>query len=408
MKPWARMGATALAVLALAGCVGADANAPAKPWVASADLSERNPGIAPERASREGGLWETLNKVEEGLRQSGELVRDPALNAYVGGVVCKLAGSHCGDIRVYVLDRADFNASMYPNGMMTVWTGTLLRVRDEAQLAAVLGHEIGHYLLRHSVKAMENRIEQTNVQTVGYILLGLAKAKTDQFQQWDESVAGAMAAFSRDNEREADDFGLRLLVENGYSAGAAADVWGNMIAESRAEGRGWMGNTVLASHPAAGERLVTMARMAADASSRGLTKDGKSGVERFRAAVLPHRGAFLRAELNRRRPERSLAIIDTLIADGANLGELLFFKGEILRQRGRDDDPALAMAAYQAAATASGAPPELYRALGLAQLKAGQNAAAAQSFDQFLTLRPDAPDRDMIRMAMEQAKGANP
>ena len=49
-----------------------------------------------------------------------------------------------------------FNASMAPNGMMQVWSGLLLRVDNEAQLAAVLGHEIGHYLARHSVERLRD------------------------------------------------------------------------------------------------------------------------------------------------------------------------------------------------------------------------------------------------------------
>ena len=47
-----------------------------------------------------------------------------------------------------------FNAMMAPNGMMLVWSGLLLRVENEAQLAAILGHELGHYLERHSVEQL--------------------------------------------------------------------------------------------------------------------------------------------------------------------------------------------------------------------------------------------------------------
>ena len=55
-------------------------------------------------------------------------------------------------IRVYAMRQPDFNASMAPNGMMIVHTGLLAHMRNEAQLAAVLGHESGHYLRRHSVQ----------------------------------------------------------------------------------------------------------------------------------------------------------------------------------------------------------------------------------------------------------------
>ena len=52
------------------------------------------------------------------------------------------------------MNRPAFNASIAANGYMEVWSGLLLRVDDEAQLAFVLGHEIGHYRERHSVALM--------------------------------------------------------------------------------------------------------------------------------------------------------------------------------------------------------------------------------------------------------------
>jgi predicted Zn-dependent protease len=69
-------------------------------------------------------------------------VRDPALNAYVRSVLCKVTDDYCRDVRVYIVDVPYFNASMAPNGAMMVWTGTLLRVRNEAQLALVLGPRV--------------------------------------------------------------------------------------------------------------------------------------------------------------------------------------------------------------------------------------------------------------------------
>ena len=58
--------------------------------------------------------------------------------------------------QVHLVRTPLFNASMAPNGMMQVWTGLLLRVDDEAQLAAVLGHEFGHYLARHSTERLRD------------------------------------------------------------------------------------------------------------------------------------------------------------------------------------------------------------------------------------------------------------
>ena len=59
---------------------------------------------------------------------------------------------YCRDLRLYLVDVPWFNASMAPNGVMILWTGSLLRIRDEAQLALVLGHEFGHYRERHTLQ----------------------------------------------------------------------------------------------------------------------------------------------------------------------------------------------------------------------------------------------------------------
>ncbi|MCM2356224.1 MAG: M48 family metalloprotease, partial [Arenimonas sp.] len=99
------------------------------------------PGQAAERGSVEDELRYAMDRAERDLREHPMRVRDDALEAYVRGVACRVAGDYCGELRVYVIEQPWFNASMAPNGMMVVWTGALLRCRDEAELAVVLGHE---------------------------------------------------------------------------------------------------------------------------------------------------------------------------------------------------------------------------------------------------------------------------
>ena len=108
--------------------------------------------VRPDLATDEGGLWAMMDREETRLRRSPFRMRDEALARYLQEVVCRLGGDHCPDMRVYAVRTPYFNASMAPNGMMQVWSGLLLRMDNEAQLAAVLGHEIGHFLQRHSVE----------------------------------------------------------------------------------------------------------------------------------------------------------------------------------------------------------------------------------------------------------------
>ena len=110
----------------------------------------------PDLASDEGGLWALMDRDETRLRRSPLLMADASLRDYLQGVVCRLGGEHCADVRVYPMRTPWFNASMAPNGMVQVWSGLLLRVDNEAQLAAVLAHELAHYLQRHSVERLRD------------------------------------------------------------------------------------------------------------------------------------------------------------------------------------------------------------------------------------------------------------
>lgn len=100
----------------------------------------------------ERGLWMEFDEAERALRDSKAVINDPALTTYLRGVVCRTVGAQrCDTARIYVVRDASFNASMAPNGMLIIHSGLLLRVRNEAELAAVLGHEFAHFELRHSL-----------------------------------------------------------------------------------------------------------------------------------------------------------------------------------------------------------------------------------------------------------------
>ena len=72
-------------------------------------------GERPVAGSTESDLWYGMDQGEKQLRQSPYLVRDQALNAYVHGVACKVAGEYCPHLRVYVVDIPVFNASIAAN-----------------------------------------------------------------------------------------------------------------------------------------------------------------------------------------------------------------------------------------------------------------------------------------------------
>ena len=213
------------------------------------DLPERLP--RPQLNTPEGGLWAMFDREEERLRQSPLLVREGPLPDYVHGVACRLAQNHCPDVRTYVLRTPYFNASMAPNGMMQVWTGLLLRCLNEAQLAAILGHEIGHYMLRHGLEQLKDTKSRyafatlISVIPVAGPLVALG------------TVAGGFA-YSRDHERAADRIGLELMAKAGYPPMEASKIWAHLLEELKAE-KDWSGDAskrsvLFATHPQEAER----------------------------------------------------------------------------------------------------------------------------------------------------------
>lgn len=353
------------------------------------------PGYRPPTASDEGGLWGLMDRVERDLKTSRFVVRDPPLNAYVRDVVCRLGKDHCPDLRIYIVRTAQFNASMAPNGMMQVWTGLLLRCVDEAQLAAILGHEMGHYLRRHSLEHYRDVRDKSSV--AAFLGLGLAAAGAG----WAGGVANAallasIFAFNRDQEREADKIGLDLMTRAGYAPIAASEVWEQLLAEIKAGTVERSQNVLFATHPEPEERLGTLRESAARMPGE------ERGIERYRAGLAGVREQIVRDELSLRQYGRSEVVFDRLLAQAPGDGLLWYGKGEVFRLRNEAGDLSRALEAYGRALETPAPPPEAHRSIVMVELKQGNKDRARAAYDAYLKARPDAPDAGALRMLLDQ------
>jgi predicted Zn-dependent protease len=351
------------------------------------------PDARPTPGSDESELWYAMDRAELSLRQSPYLVRDPALNAYARSVLCKVATDHCRDLRLYIVDVPYFNASMAPNGVMLLWTGSLLRIRNEAQLALVLGHEFGHYRERHSLQQW--RKLKRNSAFLG--MFGMAAAGTGVgMAGMAANLAGlaSMMKFSRDKEREADRIGFDRLAAQGYDPSAGVPLWDAMLREEAARRYG-KPIPVFSSHPQTRERRDDLA--AAAAARRGA--GGTRGEEAYLAATRPFLAHWLENELTRRMFDSSIQVISDLraTAPAADAALYDFYLGEAHRRRGKGDDATRAAALYARAVSQPGAPPAAWREHGLALRAAGQPAAAASALRRYLRLAPDADDAAFVR-----------
>ena len=109
------------------------------------------PGFKPTEQDEQ-GLWHEMDRVEEEIADSNLLITDPKITGYLRDLIGTVGGPAAKDFRIYLARIPDFNAMMFPTGFAVVFSGLLLRMRDEAQLAGVIGHESGHFL-RHMRRA---------------------------------------------------------------------------------------------------------------------------------------------------------------------------------------------------------------------------------------------------------------
>lgn len=354
--------------------------------------AQRAPGARPDISTDEGGLWDASDRAETEARNSGDYINDPALTEYVRQVTCKVAPTHCAELRLYLMQRPFFNAQMAPNGYGEVWSGLLLRASNEAELAFVLGHEATHFAENHSVENLRDLRARGNSMLIFSFALAAVGIPVEG------AALGLLAggfAFSRENEREADDLGFKALVAAGYDPGAAASIWQAQIDEALASDfervrREPARASVFNSHPIQAERHDTL-----KAAAEGLPA-GDTGAARYRAVIRPYLARWLRDDLRRRDFGQTLHLLDRLALGEEDLGTINFFRGEVYRLRRKDGDASLAGGAYLQAAAFPDAPPETWRELGESRRRAGNIEGARAAYQTYLEKAPTAEDAWLV------------
>jgi len=364
------------------------------------------PGFKPTDKDEE-GLWKEMERAEEEISGSNLLVQDPKLTGYLKDLIGKVGGPAAKDFRIYLARIPEFNAMMFPSGFAVVFTGLLLRMRNEAQLAGVIAHESGHFLRRHMIRSWRDQRRKSDIFAIGAMLAGVGGAGAgvylgDYVQLAQLGTLLSLFRYSREMEAEADAIGAKLIEQAGYQPIEMSNIWRQLIGEEQASARYRRkrrdrGYDLFATHPAPEDRMADLKADALDVTVPG--KAYETGRERYLATIGDYRQTLLDDQVKLNDPGASEYLIQTLALDGWN-GLLRFYEGEVWRLRNRHGDDVRAAQSYAAAVVYPDAPADAWRWHGISLMKSGRMAEAKAAFARYLTMKPDAPDAAWVRQMM--------
>jgi predicted Zn-dependent protease len=347
-------------------------------------------------------LWNRAREEQARLDSSGHLYHDSELTAYVNAMARKLVPEQVRSrevtIEIRILKNPLLNAFAYPNGVIYVHTGILAKMENEAQLAALLGHEMSHTIHRHAVENYRNVKNTTAV-------LATAQIAVLPFGVYGSlaSILGTLGAtaavtgYSRSHETEADVTGLRLMVAAGYDPREAPKLFEHLkrdLEEQKIEEPFFFG-----THPRLQERVDNYNRLL-ETTYPGVK--GVTGAAPFNAKISELLLANAGADIAMGRFTSGRKCLDKYISLNPACPKGHFHLGEFYRQRGEENDADRALEAYATAVRYDPAHAGAYKGIGLVYYKKNRREKARKAFETYLMLNPDAEDAAYIRHYLRQ------
>ena len=191
------------------------------------------------------------------LKKETPINHDPAINDQVqrvGKRVAAVAGKDLPDAKweFVVFESKEANAFCLPGGKVGVYTGILTVTKDDAGLATVIGHEVGHAVAHHGAERMSEAL----IMQGGGELVGLSLSTASPLTQQAAMLAygagtkmGRELPHSRSQESEADHIGLIYMARAGYDPKAAVEFWQRFAALNGQQGNASWLSQFLSTHP---------------------------------------------------------------------------------------------------------------------------------------------------------------
>jgi predicted Zn-dependent protease len=291
------------------------------------------------------------------IEKCRKVYTDHELEAYLLEIISKLQrDTHpTPPFRVRLIRDPYLDAFAFPDGTIYIHTGILARLDNEAQIAALLAHEMSHCLHRHSLKVTPDRI--------------------------------------RTLEMEADLAGFELMTKAGYDPVGALRLFEHLKDELETEE--YVEPLLGGTHPKLRRRIESCIRFRhLFAPSHGLCPTNEAVyLEKTRRLILDTADLDLKAG----RYERARKGVEKYLKIEPTAAEAFFLLGEIFRQQGEPGDHERAKASYRKAIALNPVDAGLHKSMGMLYFKEGAWQLARKSFESCLTLAPNASDRAYVQ-----------
>ncbi|MEJ2725911.1 MAG: tetratricopeptide repeat protein [Deltaproteobacteria bacterium] len=329
-------------------------------------------------------IWKQADQGETWINRSRMVLDSPELEAYLEEITRKLFPDLPFSCRVRVVKDSSMNAFALPNGAIYIHMGLLARMENEAQLAALLGHETTHAANRHALK------KRRELKNVSALCSAVTLGGYGGWLGWLFTMA-SITGYDRDLEREADVEGYRRMVAAGYEPSEAPKLF--QILDKWLAETGVEDPYFFSSHPKLQERIENFKALAAADPRKGTGADNREiFLSKTNWIVFENTELDLKAG----RFESALKGSEKYLATAPGDARGNYLRGEIFRQRNSGNDIDLAVECYLKAISLNASHPESHRALGLIYLKKGQRTEALKYLERYLALNPEGPDRAYI------------
>ncbi|MGB9439511.1 MAG: M48 family metalloprotease [Desulfobacterales bacterium] len=336
-------------------------------------------------------LWRQAQEELNAINASGVLYQDVEIENYLNRIAAKLnANSISPDFsfQIKVVKDPSLNAFAFPNGVIYIHSGILARMDNEAQLAALLAHEMVHCTHRHSLRVLRSIKDRT-------------AAKNDRPPRVRElaqllGITGSIASlggYTRELETEADRVGLDLAVKANYDPREILNLFGLLKQEIELEGV--KEPYFFGTHPKVGQRIENVNNWLAEKYRGKITGIKNTDVFQSKISRLVLDNA--RLDLRQGRFFVAQRTVEKFLAVKQDDARAYFLLGEVFRQRGRQEDAAAAIKNYEKSISLNPSFPEPHKAMGLIHYKDGKKRLAKKHFESCLLLSPDTIDRAYIQ-----------